>query len=110
MYAVSRVSTRPVVKRRGAIAVIVCVLMVPLLAFIALSVDSGWITLTKSELQNAADSAAEAGARQLMDNYGAYSHPLQVNRSRLVASAEQAAGTYCTRFGGYNSAGNADSL
>ena len=107
MKQVLQVSTRPVLHRRGAVAVAVALLLIPLLAFVAFCVDIGWITTTKSELQNAADSSAAAGARQLVDNYGAYS---LLNRQSLITSAEQNASTYCTRFGGYNNAGGVASL
>ena len=35
--------------RKGAIIPLVAVLMIPLMAMLAFSVDIGWITLTKSE-------------------------------------------------------------
>ena len=107
MKQVFQVSTRPVLHRRGAVAVAVALLLIPLLAFVAFCVDIGWMTTTKSELQNAADSSAAAGVRQLADNYGSYS---LFNRSSLITSAEQNASTYCKRFGGYNDAGNVASL
>ena len=105
-----QVFPRPVNKRRGAVAVLVAVLMIPMLAFVAFCVDIGWMTTTKSELQNAADSAAAAGARQLVDNYGAYSAASSSKRQTLVASAKSAASTYSTQFGGYNSAGGVAAL
>ena len=105
-----QVFPRPVIRRRGAVAVLVAVLMIPMLAFVAFCVDIGWMTTTKSELQNAADSAAAAGARQLVDNYGAYSAASSSKRQTLVASAKSEANTYSTQFGGYNNAGGVASL
>ena len=101
---------RPVIRRRGAVAVLVAVLMIPMLAFVAFCVDIGWMTTTKSELQNATDSAAAAGARQLVDNYGAYSVASQSKRQSLLTSAKSAASTYSTQFGGHNKAGGVASL
>ncbi|MCX7408563.1 MAG: pilus assembly protein TadG-related protein [Planctomycetales bacterium] len=105
-----QVLARPVIRRRGAIAVLVAVLMIPMLAFVAFCVDIGWMTTTKSELQNATDSAAAAGARQLVDNYGAYSAASSSQRQTLVASAKSAASTYSRQFGGYNNAGGVAAL
>lgn len=51
--------------RRGAIAVLAAILMVVFLAFTALSIDIGYIVLTRTELQNAADSGALAGVAKL---------------------------------------------
>lgn len=105
-----QVSSRPVNRRRGAVAVLVAVLMIPMLAFVAFCVDIGWMTTTKSELQNAADSAAAAGARQLVDNYGAYSNASLSKRQTLVTSGKATASTYSAQFGGYNSAGGVAAL
>src|SRR5205807_709981 len=48
--------------RRGAMAPLMAILVVPLLGMMAFSVDLGWIMKTQAELQNIADSAALAGA------------------------------------------------
>ncbi len=51
--------------RRGAISVMSAVLMTVMLGFIALTVDVGYIELTRTQLQAAADAAALAGALEL---------------------------------------------
>ena len=51
--------------RRGAVAPLAAILLVPLLGMVAFAVDSGWMVLARSDLQNAADAAALAGAQQL---------------------------------------------
>lgn len=48
--------------------VMVALLMVILLSFAALTTDVGALTAAKSDLQNAADAAALAGAQELPDN------------------------------------------
>ncbi|HPP01761.1 MAG TPA: pilus assembly protein TadG-related protein, partial [bacterium] len=53
--------------QKGNVLVFVAVCLTLFFCFLALSVDIGWIMLTKSELQAAADSAALAGAAQLTD-------------------------------------------
>jgi hypothetical protein len=52
-------------KRRGAVVVLAAFLMIVMLGMVAFSVDLGYIALTKSELQNAADAAAMAAASKL---------------------------------------------
>ena len=49
----------------GAIVVITAIMLTTLLGFVALSVDTGHLVVTKNELQNAADAGALAGAREL---------------------------------------------
>lgn len=113
MLSVPSVANRPLRRpaaRRGAIAVFVAFLLVVLLGFSALCVDIGWIALTKSELQNAADSAAAAGASPLMDGYASYSTPGQRNKSGIVDSSKQKAAVFCERYGDYNAAGGVSAL
>jgi Flp pilus assembly protein TadG len=54
-------------KRQGAIAPLAAVLAVFLIGMVAFAVDIGWIVLSKTNLQNTADSAALAGADPLMN-------------------------------------------
>src|SRR5882724_5981587 len=107
---VPRVSRRRGPDRCGAIAVFAAFLLIVLFACTAFCVDIGWTTLTKSELQNAADAAAAAGAAQLTDNYSAYSIPLQSKQSELISSARQAANRYSGTYGEYNGAGGVSAL
>jgi Flp pilus assembly protein TadG len=58
-------------QRRGAIIVLTCFLIVVLVGIVAFTVDLGYITLTKTELQSAADSAALAGASELVNGTSA---------------------------------------
>ena len=51
--------------RRGVIVVLAAVLMVVLMAMIAFSVDIGYVAVTKTQLQTAADSAALAACATL---------------------------------------------
>ncbi|NIL96059.1 MAG: hypothetical protein GTO53_02100 [Planctomycetales bacterium] len=54
-------------RRRGAIAVLAALLIVTFLAIVAFGVDVGYLALTRSQLQNAADAAALAGTAGLID-------------------------------------------
>jgi len=60
--------SRPARRRRGAIIVLAAFLMIAMLGFVAFSVDLGWIVLVKTELQNAADSAALAAGTKMSDS------------------------------------------
>ncbi len=62
---------QPAPHRKGAILVLAAVLMIFVFAFVAFTVDIGYMTLTKGELQNAADSAALAGVISLGDGEAA---------------------------------------
>ena len=52
--------------RRGAVAPLTAIMMVPLLGLVAFAIDAGWMALSRSGLQDAADAAALAGAQQLL--------------------------------------------
>lgn len=51
--------------QKGVSAVIVAILLAMLVCFAALAIDVGYLYVTRNELQNIADAAALAGARQL---------------------------------------------
>ena len=94
-------------RRRGVIAPLTVLLLIPLLAMMAFSIDVGYMMVVQAELQNAADSAALAGAQMLMSPYAQWSSPTittgQQNTILLTgtASASQTAKTYA----GNNKAG-----
>jgi Flp pilus assembly protein TadG len=91
--------------RRATIAPLTAVLLVPLLAMAAFAIDLGWIALVHSDLQNAADAAALAGAGQLMDGYVQYnltSSP--TTQYSIVTSAKATARQYAKDVAGYNAA------
>ena len=52
-------------QRRGVIVVLTGFLLVAIFAFMALSVDSGRIVLTETEMQNAVDAAALAASQEI---------------------------------------------
>lgn len=56
--------------RRGAVLVVAAILIIILLAFVAFSVDIGFIVVTKSQLQSAADSAALSASLEMRDGIG----------------------------------------
>lgn len=97
-------------RRRGTVAVLVALLAVPFLGMVAFAVDVAWIVQSKSDLQNAADSAALAGAEQLMSGFVLYKLPGQTQQSTIMTASETAASTYAKNFASYNTAGGVSSL
>jgi Flp pilus assembly protein TadG len=97
-------------RRRGAVTVLVALLLVPFLAMVAFAVDVAWIVQSRSDLQNAADSAALAGAEQLMSGSVQYSLPGQTQQTTIMSASETIAKTYAKNFAGYNTAGGISSL
>jgi len=67
-------------KRRGAVAPLTALLLIPILGMVFFSVDIGYIALTSMELQNAADAAALAAAEQLQPYYVQYYSPRPTSR------------------------------
>ncbi len=57
--------------RRGAILVFAAMMLVLVFAFVAFTVDVGYMALAQGELQNAADSAALAGVLELSNGEAA---------------------------------------
>jgi Flp pilus assembly protein TadG len=102
--------TRSENRRRGAIAPLMAILMTILLGLVAFAVDLAWIVQTQADLQNAADSAALAGAGQLMTGYVQYNLPGQTQQSRILTTSESSATTYAQNFASYNAAGGVSSL
>ncbi len=89
--------------RRGAVAPLVAVLIVPLLAMVAFCVDLGYVVRVKTELQNAADAAALAGAANLMTPTFA-----GISNTTTAANASMtSARTIAKKFALLNSAGSA---
>lgn len=60
-------------QQRGAVAIMVALLLGVLLGVAALAVDVGYLMTAKNELQNVADSAALAGVSALRGRYWTYS-------------------------------------
>ncbi len=56
--------------RRGAMAVLIAVLLLLIFAFVAFTVDIGYITVARTQLQNAADSAALGSTMNLIQGFG----------------------------------------
>jgi Flp pilus assembly protein TadG len=80
-------------RRKGAIAPLTALLMIPIMGMMAFSIDVGYIVQVKAELQNAADSAALAGATRLQNLYVLYYIPGQLQQSQIFTKATTNTGT-----------------
>jgi hypothetical protein len=72
----------------------------------AFAVDTGWIVTVKSELQNAADAAAQAGAATLADGFVQYNLPGQTNQLGVLKTAKDTARAEAKKFAALNQGGN----
>lgn len=87
MYA--RCSSNPR-RQQGAVLAIVAVLLVVLIGIAALGIDLGRVLVFRSEMQNAVDDAALAGAAELDGKPGARARAMSAARNLLVHSGHHA--------------------
>jgi Flp pilus assembly protein TadG len=92
-------------RRNGVVAPLTAILLIPILAMIAYSVDLGYLVTCQSDLQNTADAAALAGAQKLMDNYGSYLSASGSNQSSAIKTAVTQAVQAAKDYASYNVAG-----
>lgn len=97
-------------RREGAIVPLAAVLLTSMLGMMAFAIDVGWIVKTHSELQNAADAAALAGATAIQPYYVNYYATPSSNataRTDIISAAlTAAADPSATHAAGANNAGN----
>lgn len=98
--------------RKGAIAPLTAVLLIPLVAMLAFAVDIGYITHTHNELQAAADAAALAGANALCDDFVRYHLPglSSSTKTTIRNTATTAAKTAAKNYASYNAAADVAAL
>lgn len=92
----TRQSKRLSTSRRGAVLVLAAFLMVVMLALFAFAVDMGYICLARAQAQVSADSAALAGAQELLcqDRLREYFYGADLSSSNIRRSAGQFAGLH----------------
>src|SRR5271167_2746577 len=74
-------------RRRGATVPLFAILLVPLLGMLAFSIDIGFITFVRTDLQTAADAAALAGAEKLQELYVQYTLPTNTSKNAILTAA-----------------------
>jgi Flp pilus assembly protein TadG len=72
--------------RRGAVAPMVAILLIPLLGMVAFAVDIGYMVQVRIELTNVADAAALAGVQQL---YAPYENWLRASTLKSQSAISQ---------------------
>lgn len=72
---------------KGAVAVLTAIIMAALIGFVSLGTDTGYIYTVRNQLQNAADSAAMAGA----------AHLYHTDRTEAITQATAAAIDYASK-------------
>src|SRR5438477_6631154 len=102
--------------RRGAVAPLVAVLLVPLVAMVAFAVDMAWVVETENELQSVADAAALAGANALISDstsqngYVQYYLAGQATQATILSNAQANARTAAKACAKANTAGGVSNL
>jgi len=111
--------------RNGVVALLMAFLLIPILAMAAFAVDIGWIVLSKSDVQNAADAAALAGAQQLvgqmtlsgsngkytlMNGFAQYYLAGQLQQGTILTTAKTAASKYAKDVAYYHAGGKTKNL
>jgi Flp pilus assembly protein TadG len=97
--------------RSGVMAPLIALMITPLVGMMAFSVDIGYLLVVRSDLQNAADSAALAGAQKLQDLFVSYNSPGQTQQASILTTATTNTGTSASpiytaeKFAKYNKAG-----
>jgi Flp pilus assembly protein TadG len=98
--------------RSGAIAPLTVILLIPLLGMVAFAIDTGYMVVSQTELQNTADAAALAGAQMMMDPFTQWSLPTLTSgqQATILANGKTAAANAAKNYAGYNTAGGANIL
>src|SRR5262249_55505057 len=93
--------------RRGVILPLTALLLIVVLGMAAFVVDIGYMIAVESELHNAADASALAGAAELMQPYVQYSFPNQTpsNQATILSGARSNATAQVQKLAGLNKAG-----
>src|SRR6266480_1786465 len=102
--------------RRGAVAPLMAVLLIPLVGMVAFAVDMAWIVETENELQSVADSAALAAADALIgdgtnqNGFVQYYLPGQTNQGTILSNAQANAKAAAKAYAKANRAGGKSNL
>jgi Flp pilus assembly protein TadG len=91
-----RFATRPWQKRPGVVVILTAFLLTVIFAFLALSVDTGRVVLTETEMQNAVDAASLAASQEIQAavyaaGQGVGSATIDANSIAVAAAREMAA-------------------
>jgi len=90
-------------KRRGAIAIMAAFLLIVIIGMAAMAIDIGYIMMTRTEMQAAADSCCLAGGTELLDGLG-------IEKTKTPAEVDTAARAAAVDYGTRNHAGDLASV
>jgi Flp pilus assembly protein TadG len=98
--------------REGVVLPLAALFFVVILGMAAFAIDIGYMICVESQLQNAADASALAGALALMDPYLQYSYPNQTSSAKatILANALSSATSSAQKLAALNKAGDISSL
>jgi len=85
-------------KRKGAVLVLAAALMVMVLGFATFSIDVGYLSLAKNQMQTAADAAALAGASELSGTLSPEVVAANVREAAIAAAAANRAADQSSVF------------
>jgi hypothetical protein len=88
--------------RKGTIAAITALLLLAILGLVACALDIGWIEMTRTQLQSAADASSLAGGTELIDGLGYFA-------TKTPDEVVDAATPVAIEFAGYNRNADLDS-
>ena len=91
--------------RRGVVIPLVALLLIPLLAMMAFSIDIGYGVEVRAELVNATDAAALAGVQQLYGPYKQWQTAPASNKNSVLGDAITLAKATATAVANSNRAG-----
>lgn len=92
-YSIVRFSRRSSSDRHGGILAIAAVSLIAILGFVALAVDVGFMTQTKSQMQACADGSALAAALEMPNGWGSGKTLTETQVAYAARSAAQTVGT-----------------
>ena len=99
-----RRSTRSKFRRRGSVAVVVTVCLIPLIGVMAMAIDGGFMIASKRRTQTVADASAHAAACRLYANLSTDPTGLDVNGTARAAALLTAAAN------GFNNDGTTNTI
>jgi Flp pilus assembly protein TadG len=94
--------------RRGNVVPLIALLLIPLLAMMAFSIDIGYGVEVRAELVNATDAAALAGVQQLYAPYKQWQSASTSNKSTILSNAITLAKATVTAVANANAAGGSN--
>src|SRR5688572_28340391 len=88
--------------RKGVMAMLTALILIAILGLVACALDIGWIEMTRTQLQAAADASSLAGGTELLPGLGYF-------KTKTPADVADAARPIAVEYAGYNRNAELDS-